>query len=335
MGDSLPSAILTFTPVYKPYVWGGTSLPLKLGRTDAPPLERYAESWELSDHSDGMSVAKAGLFAGLSLRELVRTHGRLLTGGEDNRFPLLIKILDAAERLSVQVHPDDESAARHGGEPKTECWYILDAAPGASVWAGLLPGVTPDRFRSALENGNVADLLRRVPVAQGDLLFIPGGRVHAIGEGCLILEVQQSSNTTYRVFDWNRSGTDGKPRELHVEKALETIRWDDTGSPLAIPGPAIREGLNTRTERLACPYFQLEELTLRVPLDVRHEGASFHALHLVSGALGVEPLDPGHPGEKAIPAGTTVLLPAAMHGYRLSPSAAGSTVIRITIPRRA
>lgn len=332
MGESFHSTVLAFKPVYKPYIWGGKSLPLKLGRTDFPPLDRYAESWELSDHPDGMSVAEGGPFDGISLRELVRTHGRLITGQTDGHFPLLIKILDAAERLSVQVHPDNESALRYGGEAKTECWYILDAAPGASVWAGLNPGVTPDRFHKALEDGQVADLLRRVPVSRGDLLFIPGGRVHAVGEGCLILEVQQSSNTTYRVFDWNRTGTDGKLRELHVEKALECIRWDDTASALAVRGPAVSEGLNSRVERLICPYFQLEEIALWESMEVHHAGKSFHALHLISGELGIEPLTAAASGNWVVRAGSTILLPAAMHGYRLTPSKSDTRVIRISVP---
>lgn len=332
MGKSLQSAVLAFRPVYKPYVWGGQSLPLKLGRTDFPPLDRYAESWELSDHPDGMSVAEGGPYDRIPLGDLIRDYSRLILGQTDGHFPLLVKILDAAERLSVQVHPDNETALRYGGDPKTECWYILDAAPGASVWAGLNPGVTPDRFRRALQDGTVADLLRRVPVKRGDLLFIPGGRVHAIGEGCLILEVQQSSNTTYRVFDWNRTGTDGKPRDLHVEKALECIRWDDTGSPIAIPAPAVSEGLNSRVERLSCPYFRLDELVLREPLEVRHEGTSFHALHLVSGELGIEPMAAASSDSRIVRAGSTVLLPAAMRGYRLKPSRPGTRVIRITVP---
>lgn len=328
MPESLQPLPLAFHPVYKPYVWGGTTLPQRLGRTAFPQLDRYAESWELADHPDGMSVAADGPCAGETLRSLLTRFGPSLTGTAAPEFPLLVKILDAADKLSVQVHPDDESARRHGGQAKTECWYILDAAPGASVWAGLRSGVTPESFRLALASGGVADLLQKVPVARGDLLFIPGGRVHAVGAGCLILEVQQNSNTTYRVFDWNRAGADGKPRELHVEQALRVIRWQDSGAALAPPGRETLAGSNRLRERLSCPYFRLEELTLREPLPVRHDGSSFHALFVVRGDLRIR----GAGFEKIIPAGGTTLLPAILKDYELAPAGGEASVMRISVP---
>jgi mannose-6-phosphate isomerase len=320
--------VLTFTPIYKPYVWGGRRLPEWLGRASAPALERYAESWELSDLPDGMSTVAAGPYAGQSLHALMRDHARALTGRDIPSFPLLVKILDAADRLSVQVHPDNDSARRHGGEAKTECWYILDAEPGASVWAGLRDGVTADSFRNALATGAVPDLLQRIPVQRGDLLFIPGGRVHAIGAGCLILEVQQSSNTTYRVFDWNRKGIGEKHRELHVEQAMRTIRWDDSAPALAPPGPPLAQGANRIRERVACPYFKVEELTLREPLDVCHCGDTFHALFTGSTGLRVR----GDGFDTDLPAGITALIPAAVRNYVLIPRQAEAAVIRISAP---
>lgn len=326
MPDPFQPAVLTFTPVYKPYLWGGTRLPKLFGRV-APKLDRYAESWELSDLAEGMSVAEAGPYAGRSLRDLMRDCGKDLTGRDASAFPLLIKILDAADRLSVQVHPDEDSAKEHGGQPKTECWFVLDAKPGAAVWAGLKPGVTSESFRRALDMNTVPDLLQCLPVSPGDLLYIPGGRVHAIGAGCLILEVQQTSNTTYRVYDWNRKDADGKPRERHVEQAMRTIRWDDTSSARIAPGPAIRQGANTIRDRISCPCFHLEELNLREPLAVRHAGDTFHALFTVSGGVRVRGSGP----ETDLPAGTTALIPAAIRDYVLAPLHTEAAVIRISV----
>jgi mannose-6-phosphate isomerase len=319
---------LRFAPVYKDYVWGGCSLPLRLGRPEAPALDRYAESWELADHPDGMSLAEGGPFAGETLRTLSARFGAGLLGRTPPPFPLLIKILDAADKLSVQVHPDDECARRDGGEAKTECWYVLDAAPGAAVWAGLKPGVTEALFRSALAGGTVQDQLQRIPVHSGDLLFIPGGRVHAIGAGCLILEVQQNSNTTYRVFDWNRPGVDGKPRPLHVEQALKSIRWDEAAPALVPRGPVLEDAASRLETRLFCPYFKLEELTLRGPFETRHPGVSFHALFTVSGALRIRAGN----DESRLPPGRTGLLPACVHSYTLAPEGLEARVIRISVP---
>ena len=328
MPDFLQPCVLTFTPVYKPYVWGGVSLPARLGRADAPKLDRYAESWELADHPDGMSVVSAGALAGRSLHDLVQRFGSALAGSAGPVFPILVKIIDAADRLSVQVHPDDLSARRYGGEAKTECWYVLDAAPGASIWAGLLPGVSALAFRRALGRGDATDLLQQVPVSRGDVLFIPGGRLHAIGAGCLMLEVQQPSNTTYRVFDWNRPGTDGKLRPLHVEEAMRTIRWNDTEPALVPAGMARVDGANTIWERLSCPYFRLEELSLREPLDTRHDGSTFHALYIRSGGVCIR----GDGFEAEFPAGVTALVPAAARAYTLAPRQAEAMAIRLSGP---
>ncbi len=324
-------AVLTFTPVYKPYLWGGRNLPARLGRTAAPRLDRYAESWELADLPDGMSVVDSGPYAGRTLRELMREHGRALTGRADAAFPLLVKILDSADRLSVQVHPDEESAGRHGGEAKTECWFVLDAEPGAAVWAGLQPGVTPASFKTALASGTVESRLRRIPVSAGDMLFMPGGRVHAIGAGCLILEVQQRSNTTYRVFDWNRVGADGKPRPLHVEQAMRAIRWDDTGDARAMPGAARAIAGNTLRGRIDCPSFRLDEVSLRGPFEGRQLGSGFHILFASTGGLRVR----GDGFERELPVHTTALIPAAVAAYSIAPVDRAATVMLIAQPSSA
>ena len=205
-------------------VWGGRRLAERLGKP-LPPGVPIGESWELVDREDAQSVVDTGEHAGITLHELWTEHREAVFGEipDSPRFPLLAKILDARETLSVQVHPPAAVAPELGGEPKTEMWYLIEAEEGAELFAGFRPGVDRRQFESALGNGDVADLLHRVPVRAGDALFIPSGRCHAIGAGCLIVEIQQNSDTTYRVFDWNRVGLDGKPRALHIESSRRPL----------------------------------------------------------------------------------------------------------------
>ena len=210
------------------------------------------ESWEISDRPGDASVITNGPFAGRNLRWLMENHARELLGGAKpatgNRFPLLCKILDAREKLSLQVHPPQkigsagfqpaspETRRQDGGapsgEPKTELWLIADAVPGAELYVGLKRGVTRTEFEQKIRNGSVAECFHRLPVKAGDAMFLPSGRVHAIGAGIVIFEIQQNSDTTYRVFDWNRAGLDGKPRELHVAESLASIDFNDFEPPL-------------------------------------------------------------------------------------------------------
>ncbi len=198
----------------------------------------YGESWEVVDRAGEQSVVRGGAFAGRTLHELWTGH-RLEVFGErapeTERFPLLIKILDARDTLSLQVHPPASEAAALGGEPKTEMWVITAAAPDAVLYAGVKPGTTREGFAAALEEGKVADLVPELTVKAEDFIFIPSGRLHAIGAGLLIFEIQQNSDTTYRVFDWNRAGLDGKPRQLHVEESLRCIDFTDTAPACGVP----------------------------------------------------------------------------------------------------
>src|SRR5688572_1894607 len=215
---------LSFRPLYMERVWGGRRIENQLGRS-LPPGLPIGESWELVDRDDAQSVVDVGDHAGMSLHQLWTEYRETVFGAvpDSPRFPLLAKILDARETLSVQVHPPASVAPELNGEPKTEMWYLLEAEPGAELFAGFRRGVDRQQFESALANGDVAELLHRIPVQAGDTLFIPSGRCHAIGAGCLIVEIQQNSDTTYRVFDWNRTGLDGKPRQLHVAESLRSI----------------------------------------------------------------------------------------------------------------
>ena len=226
---------LTFQPRFKERVWGGRALE-RLYRKALPAGIPIGESWEISDRPGDVSVIENGPLAGKDLRWLMEHHSAELLGSAKScagRFPLLIKILDAQEKLSLQVHPPAPKAAELAGEPKTEMWYIADAAADSELYVGLKRGVTRDEFQRKLQDGSVADCFYRVRVRAGDAMFLPSGRVHAIGAGLVLFEIQQNSDTTYRVFDWNRVGLDGKPRDLHIPQSLDSIDFEDFEPPLA------------------------------------------------------------------------------------------------------
>jgi mannose-6-phosphate isomerase len=221
----------TFEPIFKERVWGGRNLEKLYGKS--LPAGPIGESWEITDRPEGVSIIANGPLAGQSLRWLMENHRTELLGREASTvppsqpFPLLVKILDAQQTLSLQVHPPAAAAATLGGQPKTEMWYITDAAPDAGLFVGLRRGVTRPEFERHLADGTLAECLHRIPVQGGDVMFLPSGRLHAIGAGNVLFEIQQNSDTTYRVFDWNRMGLDGRPRELHVAQSLACIDFND------------------------------------------------------------------------------------------------------------
>ncbi|MBM3835276.1 MAG: mannose-6-phosphate isomerase [Verrucomicrobia bacterium] len=218
-----------FHPILKERIWGGRNLARLYGKP-LPDSLLIGESWEISDRPDAVSVIANGPLAGRSLRWLMENHRDDLLGAApalNGRFPLLLKILDAQQVLSLQVHPPAGVAEQLAGEPKTEMWYIAEAAPGAELFVGLRRGVTRSEFESKMHGGDVATCFHRVAVRRGDVMFLPSGRVHAIGAGLVIFEIQQNSDTTYRVFDWNRTGSDGRKRPLHVDEALASIDFKD------------------------------------------------------------------------------------------------------------
>lgn len=244
--------LLHFAPIYQTRVWGGRRLETSFGRS-LPGPEPYGESWELVDRDTEQSVVEHGPWAGVTLHELWTTHrtevfgdGGRQPGAE--RFPVLIKILDCRDDLSIQVHPPADVASRYGGEPKTEMWFVAHAEPGATLYAGLKRGVTRAEFEAALRAGTVADTIHRLQPRVGESLFVPSGRVHALGAGLAVFEIQQNSDTTYRVFDWNRVGLDGRPRALHVEESLRSIDFDD-------PEPALTP--STAGVLADCPHFRV------------------------------------------------------------------------------
>jgi mannose-6-phosphate isomerase len=305
-------------------MWGGTRIAESYHRANTPTI--CAESWEVSDRPEGMSVVANGPLANTTLRELMETMPIEIVGNDPpSVFPLLTKIIDARKRLSVQVHPNDETAPSCGGEAKTECWYVLDAEPNAIVYAGLKPGTTAESFRLAMESSTLEDILTPLPVKNGDLIYIPGGRVHAIAEGCLLLEVQQNSNTTYRVYDWDRVDTNGKPRELHVDKALEVIDWNDNSSPMIEPRALQSDSPNDVWELIKSPYFQITRTQLKESILVEKDTNSFHLIFTVSGTTLID----SDLSVDTTP-GTSCLLPAGIRNYRITPTQPGADIVCIT-----
>lgn len=303
---------LKFHPIYKNILWGGRNLE-RFGKS--LPEGMVAESWEISAHPDGMGVVSEGPHAGEPLSGLLATYGTQLIGtgfpGKDlETFPLFIKLIDANDKLSVQVHPDDDYAFRNenGGSGKNELWYILDCRPGSKLVYGLLPHVTRERFEHAVETGEVEKCLRYVTVQPGDCLDIPSGLVHAIGEGIVLYEVQQNSNITYRVYDYDRV-SDGKKRELHVQKALDVIQFS-LGKKEFQKGLAIHRPGYIRTFLKANRYFCLEH----VLCDGCHRddtgGRRFHAYTIFRGH--------GIIGNTRVSMGESILVPAIHGEYHIS-----------------
>lgn len=272
-----PQQPLVFKPLLQTRVWGGNVLRERRAVRGAivPGNEPVGESWELVDRPEAQSIVAEGEFKGQSLHELFSAHrddlcGKGVDPANPDVFPLILKLLDAREDLSVQVHPDDGyAAARRPGElGKTEAWYVLEADPGAALYRGLVPGTDRETFESALRNpedgagGGVASLLRRLPARPGDAFHLPAGMIHALGAGVRIAEIQQNSDTTYRVFDWNRVGLDGRPRELHIDDALAVADFAEiaAGADRAVPAPL--SGLDhhreilVRDDKFTMEYFR-------------------------------------------------------------------------------
>jgi mannose-6-phosphate isomerase len=221
--------LLRFHPIYQERVWGGEGLHAELGR-DLPEGKRVGESWEIVDRPEAQSVVIGGVHDGRTFRELFAIGGADLMGPSwpaEKPFPILVKWLDCRERLSLQVHPPQRVAAELRGEPKTENWFIAHTEPGAELIVGLRRGVTRAQFEDSANKNALEACVHRFPVAEGDSILVHSGQVHAIGAGNLILEIQQNSDTTYRVYDWGRVGLDGKPRQMHLEQSLRSIDWED------------------------------------------------------------------------------------------------------------
>jgi mannose-6-phosphate isomerase len=319
---------LRFRAVYKDYIWGGEKI-IRNYKRNAPP-GIYAESWEVSTRPEGMSEVINGPLAGITLDDLCKQRGGELLGSKikDSKFPLLIKLIDAKETLSVQVHPDDETAEQYGGEAKTEMWYVLDADKAGCVYCGLVPGTDARAFEANVGSRNFAKLLLKVPVSKGDAVFVPGGRIHAIGAGCLLLEVQQNSNTTYRIYDWDRVGPNGLPRELHIPQALQVTNWHDEQHPKVVQRKISEAGKNERWEVLTTKYFCLERLKLGEPMVAGGLSDTFHVLFVAKGGITLRAEGFRERGE----AGTTWFVPSSVHQYFIEPQGGTAEVMRVSVP---
>ena len=310
---------LTFRPIFKELVWGGTRLAQVLGKP-FPLDKRIGESWELVDLPGAQSVVDRGPLAGETLASLVASHGPALLGPvatDGGRFPLLVKYIDATQTLSVQVHPDAACAQRLGGRPKSEAWYILATEEGTSLFIGLKPGTSAPEFARAVEEDRVADLLEKVAPKVGDLFPVRPGTVHAIGAGALLAEVQQPSDTTYRLYDWGRVGLDGRPRPLHLSESMASI---DFGA----------ERINARSA-YDCPQFQIRVVDARQgSLDV--SGAAQGPLVIV-GLAGSGAVSDAAREKVALGPGQVVLLPHACRPARLE--GADLRAMLVTFPAAA
>ena len=271
---------ITFKPLYMERVWGGREFERVYHRSLPDPAQPFGESWEIVDREGEQSVVDEGPLAGKTLHELWTFHREDIFGSgyeSHPRFPILIKMLDARDELSIQVHPPARLAAELGGEPKTEMWYIADCDPAAKLYVGLKQGVTKADFEKAIEDGSVEQCVHAIAPQPGDSIFIASGRLHAIGAGFLIHEIQQNSDTTYRVFDWNRLGLDGKPRQLHLAQSMASIDFDDFEPAMDVP-----DGDNLAT----CEYFRTDRKSLAAGETITHpEPGRFSILSVAEGAL--------------------------------------------------
>ncbi len=308
---------MIFEPVLKSYLWGGRNL-ARLGRA-LPPTGVVAESWEIAGHEDGTTPVANGPYAGRLLTEVHRALGLALIGERNawaqarGKFPLLVKLLDAAQPLSVQVHPDDDYALAHEGNElgKTEMWVVLHAEPGAELILGVTAGTTPEAFRAGILEGRLEPFLHRVPVQAGDHVCVPAGTLHAILGGLLIVEIQQNSNTTYRVYDWNRVDAAGRPRPLHVDKALDVINFAQVAPGICPPllvaaGDGVR-----RWELCRNRYFVTERVELAPGAVVRGccDGTTLEIWGVLAGRAAI--------GAVTLDAVRFALLPAALGDYEV------------------
>lgn len=288
---------MKFQPLYKERIWGGTRLRSLFGKNLTG--DQIGESWELSGHEQGLSIVANGSFAGKTINEVIALAGTALLGEKyqgKNEFPLLIKLLDAQDNLSIQVHPTDEFAAQfEEGTGKSEAWYVVHADPGAKIVYGLQAGVTKAMLSQAIVRQELPDLLREVPVAVGDMIYVPAGTIHALCSGVVVYEVQQTSDLTYRLYDYNRRDAQGKPRQMHIQKGLDAVVF-----PQPVDDHFCRE-------KLSSPYFSLQKLRVHRSLPIEPQG-SFIIYCVIAGTGHIDFSE----GNLSIVAGDTVLIPAAL-----------------------
>ena len=308
MEESRKYEPLRLKPCLRSYLWGGTRLREEYHKTGAG---RIAESWELSVRSDGPTLIGSGAHCGESLADVLRADPVGMAGTRCGvaPFPLLIKLIDAQKDLSVQVHPSDASACREKGEQgKTEMWYVVDCEPESTLFLGFSRAVTPDELRQRAQDGTICEVLNRVSVCPGDVFFVRPGTVHAIGAGILVAEIQQNSDTTFRVYDYNRLGADGKPRQLHLERAIEVMNCAPAQGAADTLLPCPPDGVQ---EVLTCEYFRVRRAEVKRRIDLSTEGGSFTHLMCVRGGGDILCGGRNYPFRQ----GDSYFLPAALGEY--------------------
>lgn len=305
------------SPAFKDYLWGGTKLKTQFGKKC--DLDIVAESWELSTHKDGQSIIASGDDKGLTLSEYISKHGDDILGSNAKNFeyfPILIKLIDAKQSLSIQVHPSDDYALKNEGEyGKTEMWYIVDAEPGASLYYGLNQTITKDEFRKRIENNTLLEVLNKVEVHKGDVFFINSGTIHAIGEGILICEIQQNSNTTYRVYDYDRRDAQGNPRELHIEKAIDVSDLFPVPEKEDLGGVQAFDGY-TKESLAKCGYFSVDKLDINTSASFEVTDESFRSVVITEGSGTLVADD----FEISFKAGDSIFIPAQNKTYTIKGS---------------
>ncbi len=311
---------LKFLPVYKDYLWGGRNLE-KLGKI--LPDGITAESWEISSHPDGVSTIANGEMAGLPFPDYLKRFGGDAIGSAlpehySAQFPLLVKLLDANQQLSVQVHPGDEYAKTHGGGlGKNEMWYIIDAKPGASIIYDVRPGTTRESFERAVREGRVLDCLQQVPVGPGDVFDIPAGMVHGLGAGIVLAEIQQSSNLTYRIYDYDRIDAQGNQRPLHIEPALEVIDFQSAGREPKPPAIPVALGtVGTKIRLVANDYFTTELYEVNGAFPEQAAGERFVIDTFIAG----EGFISYQGGVLPVKTGESIFIPAKLGKYTIEGS---------------
>lgn len=306
---------LLFKPIYKSVIWGGDMLNSYLHRKLHKPELPIGEAWEIVDRDKDVSVVESGSLAGKSLRTLIETYGSDLVGQKNvnKRFPLLVKIIDAGQRLSLQVHPDEAACKKIiGAEPKNEMWYVIASKKDAKIFVGINSKATKRNFMDSYNSLDIEKYLQAYKSVPGDAYFITSGTVHAIGEGNLLLEIQQNSDTTYRISDWSRVDADGKPRELHIKNALESIHFAKRVSS-KITGVSGAAGHNRKYPIINnCPFFQVDDLKLATKWDDKAAG-NFHILTAITDNICVGKRD----NLVEVKKGRSCLVPAAFGDYSI------------------
>lgn len=308
--------ILKLKPVFKDYLWGGTKLKTEYQKES--DLAIIAESWELSAHPDGASIIENGKYQGKTFVEYLQSEGKAIWGEHAKHFkdfPILIKFIDAKQALSIQVHPDDEYALRVEHEyGKNEMWYIMGCDPGAYLYYGVNQELTKDALKQHIENDTVLDVLNKVEVKKGDCFFIEAGTIHAIGAGCLICEIQQNSNSTYRVYDFGRVGIDGKPRELHIDKAIDVSKLEPSERDKNKEQEEIINDKNSKKALTKNKYFTVDKYLVNKEIMLNADNKSFQSITILDGKATIKSASQTIQIKK----GETIFVPSGYGEYNLT-----------------